>query len=132
MFKIRIYFKSNAKNIYTVHEESATSDFVLYKLERMVNQWYDNICTIDFERFKSKYINQYDLVADIYGLKNSFRNLNKHYTLIEQSKLIELIILKCYLIHVQIDILNNLEMQKHKDHNYINREFDIQITEIED
>ena len=57
MFKIRIYFKSNAKNIYTVHEETATSDFVLCKLERMVNQWYDNICLRDFERFKSKYRN---------------------------------------------------------------------------
>ena len=124
MFKIRIYFKSNAKNIYTVHEETATSDFVLFKLDRMVNQWYDNICTIDFERFKLKYSNQYDSVVDVFRFKSSFRNLNMPSLIIEQ------IILKCYLINVQIDILNNLEMQK--DANYINREFDIQITEIED
>jgi hypothetical protein len=32
-----------------------------------------------------------------------------------------MVILKCYLINVQIDILNNLEMQKHQDDNYINR-----------
>ena len=126
MFKIRIYFKSNAKNIYTVHEETATSDFVLFKLDRMVNQWYDNICTIDFEQFKRKYSHQYDSVVDIFRFKSSFRNLNMPSSLIEQ------IILKCYLIDVQIDILNNLEMQKHEDDNYINREFDIQITEIED
>ena len=69
MFKIRIYFKSNVKNIYTVHEETATSDQVLYKLDRMVNQWYDNICTIDFERFKLKYSNQYDLVVDVFRFK---------------------------------------------------------------
>ena len=124
MFKIRIYFKSNAKNIYTVHEETATSDFVLFKLDRMVNQWYDNICTIDFERFKLKYSNQYDSVVDVFRFKSSFRNLNMSSLIIEQ------IILKCYLINIQIDILNNLEMQK--DANYINREFDIQITEIED
>ena len=126
MFKIRIYFKkcSNAKNIYTVHEETATSDFVLFKLDRMVNQWYDNICTIDFERFKLKYSNQYDSVVDVFRFKSSFQNINMSSSLIEQ------IILKCYLIDVQIDILNNLEMQK--DANYINREFDIQITEIED
>ena len=48
------------------------------------------------------------------------------------SSLIDQIILKCYLINVQIDILNNLEMQKHQDDNYINRKFDIEITEIED
>ena len=126
MFKIRIYFKSNAKNIYTVHEETATSDFVLFKLDRMVNQWYDNICTIDFEQFKRKYSNQYDSVVDVFRFKSSFQNINM------QSSLIEQIILKCYLIDVQIDILNNLEMQKHEDYNYINREFDIQITEIED
>ena len=126
MFKIRIYFKSNAKNIYTVHEETATSDFVLFKLDRMVNQGYDNICTIDFERFKLKYSNQYDSVVDVFRFKSSFRNLNIPSLIIEQ------IILKCYLINVQIDILNNLEMQKHEDDNYINREFDIQITEIED
>ena len=126
MFKIRIYFKSNAKNIYTVHEETATSDFVLFKLDRMVNQWYDNICTIDFERFKLKYSNQYDSVVDVFRFKSSFQNINMSSSLIEQ------IILKCYLIDVQIDILNNLEMQKHEDDNYINREFDIQITEIED
>ena len=126
MFKIRIYFKSNAKNIYTVHEETATSDFVLFKLDRMVNQWYDNICTIDFERFKLKYSNQYDSVVDVFRFKSSFQNINMSSSLIEQ------IILKCHLIDIQIDILNNLEMQKHEDDNYINREFDIQITEIED
>ena len=126
MFKIRIYFKSNVKNIYTVHEETATSDQVLYKLDRMVNQWYDNICTIDFERFKLKYSNQYDSVVDVFRFKSSFQNINMSSSLIDQ------IILKCYLINVQIDILNNLEMQKHQDDNYINRKFDIEITEIED
>jgi hypothetical protein len=125
MFKIRIYFKSNAKNIYTIHEETATSDQVLYKLDRMVNQWYDNICTIDFERFKLKYSNQYDSVVDVFRIKSSFQNINMSSSLIDQ------IILKCYLINVQIDILNNLEMQKHQDDNYINRKFDIEITEIE-
>ena len=126
MFKIRIYFKSNVKNIYTVHEETATSDHqVLYKLDRMVNQWYDNICTIDFERFKLKYSNQYDSVVDVFRFKSSFQNINMSSSLIDQ------IILKCYLINVQIDILNNLEMQKHQDDNYINRKFDIEITEIE-
>ena len=126
MFKIRIYFKSNVKNIYTVHEETATSDQVLYKLDRMVNQWYDNICTIDFERFKLKYSNQYVSVVDVFRFKSSFQNINMSSSLIDQ------IILKCYLINVQIDILNNLEMQKHQDDNYINRKFDIEITEIED
>ena len=126
MFKIRIYFNSNIKNIYTVHEETATSDQVLYKLDRMVNQWYDNICTIDFERFKLKYSNQYDSVVDVFRFKSSFQNINMSSSLIDQ------IILKCYLINVQIDILNNLEMQKHQDDNYINRKFDIEITEIED
>jgi len=125
MFKIRIYFKSNVKNIYTVHEETATSDQVLYKLDRMVNQWYDNICTIDFERFKLKYSNQYVSVVDVFCFKSSFQNINMSSSLIDQ------IILKCYLINVQIDILNNLEMQKHQDDNYINRKFDIEITEIE-
>ena len=125
MFKIRIYFNSNIKNIYTVHEETATSDQVLYKLDRMVNQWYDNICTIDFERFKLKYSNQYVSVVDVFRFKSSFQNINMSSSLIDQ------IILKCYLINVQIDILNNLEMQKHQDDNYINRKFDIEITEIE-
>ena len=125
MFKIRIYFNSNIKNIYTVHEETATSDQVLYKLDRMVNQWYDNICTIDFERFKLKYSDQYVSVVDVFRFKSSFQNINMSSSLIDQ------IILKCYLINVQIDILNNLEMQKHQDDNYINRKFDIEITEIE-
>ena len=127
MFKIRIYFKSNAKNIYTVHEETATSDFVLYKLDRMVNQWYDNICTIDFERFKSKYIKQDDSVDDIFRLKSISVFQQQHL-----SEHLKKLILKCYLICAQIDILNKLEIQKHEDHNYINREFDIQIIEIED
>jgi hypothetical protein len=126
MFKIRIYFKSNVKNIYTVHEETATSDQVLYRLDRMVNQWYDNICTIDFERFKLKYSNQYNSVVDVFRFKSSFQNINMSSSLVDQ------IILKCYLIKVQIDILNNLEMQIHQDDNYINRKFDIEITEIED
>ena len=126
MFKIRVYFKSNAKNIYTIHEEIATSDQVLYKLDRMVNQWYDNICTIDFERFKLKYSNQYDSVVDVFRFKSAFQNINMSSSLIDQ------IILNCYLINVQIDILNNLEMQKHQDDNYINRKIDIEITEIED
>ena len=126
MFKIRIYFKSNVKNIYTVHEETATSDQVLYKLDRMVNQWYDNICTIDFERFKLKYSNRYDSVVDVFRFKSAFQNINMSSSLIDQ------IILNCYLINVQIDILNNLEMQKHQDDNYINRKIDIEITEIED
>ena len=112
MFKIRIYFKSNEKNIYTVHEETATSDFVLYKLDRMVNQWYDNICTIDFERFKSKYIKQDDSVDDIFRLKSISVFQQQHL-----SEHLKKLILKCYLICAQIDILNKLEIQKHEDHN---------------